>query len=149
MLALTPFNKNQLRKQSGYDLMNFYDLFDDFLDDNFSNMRSFKNDTFKLDVKDQEQEYVVEAEMPGVTKDQIHLDYQGNQLLIRVEKQEQTEEEKDNYIHRERKFSSMQRSIMLKDIEPSSIEASLENGVLKIKLPKTEQKPSKYQIEVK
>ncbi len=149
MLALTPFSKSQLRKQNGTDLMNFYNMFDDFWDDNFFNMRSLKNDTFKMDVKELDQYYLIEAEMPGVKKEEIHLDYQDGQLLISIKKEENIDEENDHYVHRERRVSSMQRGMMLKNINPEAIEASLEDGILKINLPKLEPKSSKVQIQVK
>lgn len=149
MLALTPFSKSPVRRQSGNELMNFYNMFDDFFDDNFFNMRSLKNDTFKMDVKEQDQSYLIEAEMPGVKKEEIKLDYQDGQLLISVQKEENINDETDNYIHRERRMTSMQRGMMLKDINPKGIEASLEDGILKIVLPKLEPKSNKVQIQVK
>lgn len=149
MLALTPFSKNPIRKQNGTDLMNFYNMFDDFFDDNFFNMRSLKNDTFKMDVKEQEQSYFIEAEIPGVKKEEIKLDYQDGQLLISVQKEENINDESDHYIHRERRMTSMQRGMMLKDINPEGIEASLEDGILKINIPKLEAKSNKVQIQVK
>lgn len=149
MLALTPFSKNPVRRQSGNDLMNFYNMFDDFFDDNFFNMRSLKNDTFKMDVKEQDQSYLIEAEMPGVKKEEIKLDYQDGQLLISVQKEENINDETDNYIHRERRMTSMQRGMMLKNINAEAIEASLEDGILRIILPKLEPKSNKVQIQVK
>lgn len=149
MLGLTPFNKNQLQKRNGYDLMDFYNMFDDFFDDNMLGLRSLRNDTFKMDVKEQEQSYLVEAELPGIKKEEIKLDYQDGRLMISVSRQEEVNEEKENYIHRERRTSSMQRSIYLKDVDLGKIEAKLEDGVLRISLPKTEPTSNRLQIEVK
>lgn len=149
MLSLTPFNKNQIQRRNGADLMNFYNMFDDFFDDNFFNMRSLKNDTFKMDVKDQDSHYLIEAEMPCTKKEEIKLEYLDNHLVIRVEKQEEINDEHENYIHKERRSSSMQRSIYLKDINLKDIDAKLEDGVLKIQIPKSEPDANRIQIEVK
>lgn len=129
--------------------MDFYNLFDEFFDDSAFGLRNLKNDTFKLDVKDQETNYLVEAEMPGVQKEDITLDYQNDQLLISVRKNEEINEEKDNYIHRERRTTSMQRSIYLKDVKIDDIDAKLEDGVLKITIPKAEVTSAKRLIEIK
>ncbi len=149
MLGLTPFNKNQLQRQNGYDLMDYYNMFDDFFDKDLFNMRSLKNDTFKMDVKELDQSFLIEAEMPGVKKDEIQLEYQDNRLSISINRQEEVNEERENFIHRERRISSMQRSIFLKDVNIESIDAKLEEGILKIQIPKSEPKVSKVQIEVK
>ena len=149
MLGLTPFNRNALQKSGGRNLMDFYNLFDEFFDENAFGLRNLKNDTFKLDVKDQETNYLVEAEMPGIKKEEITLDYQDDQLLISVRKNEEINEEKENYIHRERRTTSMQRSIYLKDVKIDGIDAKLEDGVLKIMIPKTEVSSAKRQIEIK
>ena len=149
MLGLTPFNRNALQKSGGRNLMDFYNLFDELFDENAFGLRNLKNDTLKLDVKDQETNYLVEAEMPGIKKEEITLDYQDDQLLISVRKNEEINEEKENYIHRERRTTSMQRSIYLKDVKIDGIDAKLEDGVLKIMIPKTEVSSAKRQIEIK
>jgi len=77
------------------------------------------------------------------------LDYQNDYLIIRAENNEEINEEKENYLHRERRCSSMQRSLYLKDIDVQKVDARLEDGVLKISLPKLEQPSSKLQIEIK
>ena len=149
MLGLTPFNKNQLQRQNGYDLMDFYNMFDDFFDKDLFNVRSLKNDTFKMDVKELDQNYVIEAEMPGVKKEEIQLEYQDNRLTIGVKRQEEINNESEHFIHRERRVSSMQRSIFLKDVNIQDIDAKLEDGVLKITVPKSEPKVNNFQIEIK
>lgn len=149
MLGLTPFNRNQLQKQNSYDLMDFYNMFDDFFDKDFTSIRSLKNDTFKMDVKETDQHFLIEAEMPGVKKEEIQLEYQDNRLTIGVKRLEEINEEKENFIHRERRVSSMQRSIFLKDVNIQDIDAKLEDGILKVQVPKSEPKADRIQIEVK
>ena len=63
-------------------------------------------------------------------------------MTISVQREENIKEEKKNYVHRERRFSSMSRSLYLDDAKSTGIKAKLENGVLSIKVPK-ENKPNK------
>ncbi|WP_312354322.1 Hsp20/alpha crystallin family protein [Aminipila sp.] len=149
MFGLTPFNRNQLQKRDGHDFVDFYNMLDNFFNDSPFNFRNPMGDAFKLDVKDQGNAYLVEAEMPGIKKEEIKLDYQNDYLIIRAENNEEINEEKENYLHRERRCSSMQRSLYLKDIDVQKVDARLEDGVLKISLPKLEQPSSKLQIEIK
>lgn len=131
MFGLTPFNRNRALTNTGAN--DFYNAIDDFFNDSFMPLRSFlSNDTFKIDIKETEGAYLVEAEMPGIKKEEIQLDYHNDSLIISVQRQEEINEDKDNYIHRERRMSAMQRSIYLKDINEESIEAKLEDGILKI-----------------
>ncbi|WP_324823991.1 Hsp20/alpha crystallin family protein [Sinanaerobacter sp. ZZT-01] len=149
MYGLTPFNKNQMQRRDGHDFVDFYNMFDDFFNNNLLNAKSLRNDTFKLDVKEEDTSYIVEAEMPGVKREDIKLDYQNDNLIISVQSNEEIKEEKDNFIHRERRSTSMQRAIYLKDINAREIDAALQDGVLKIVLPKTEPTDARLQIEIK
>lgn len=149
MFGLTPLNRNQLQKRDGHDFIDFYNMLDDFFSDNPFSLRNPGSQAFKLDVKDQGNAYLVEAEMPGTKKEEIKLDYQNDYLIIKVEKNEEINEEKENFLHRERRSSSMQRSVYLKDIDVANVEAKLEDGILKISLPKIEQPSNKLQIEIK
>lgn len=149
MYGLTPFNKNQIQKRDGRDFVDFYNMFDDFFNNNFLSSKSLKNDTFKVDIKEQDTSYIIEAEMPGIKKEDIKLDYQNDNLTISVQSNEEINEEKENFIHRERRTTSMQRSIYLKDIDVQGIDAKLQDGILEIVLPKIEPSSSKLQIEIK
>ncbi|MDF2613871.1 MAG: Hsp20/alpha crystallin family protein [Clostridia bacterium] len=148
MFGLTPFNRNVVQKTNN-EFVDFYNIIDDFFNDSFLPMRSLRNDTFKMDVKENEKEFLIEAEMPGVKKEEIKLDYNDGRLVISVQKDEQINEEKNNYIHRERRVSSMQRGVYLKNIKIDGIDAKLENGILKIVAPKLEIAENKCQIEIK
>lgn len=134
MFGLTPFNRNRALSNTGVN--DFYNAIDDFFNDSFMPLRSLRNDTFKIDIKETDGAYLVEAEMPGIKKEEIQLDYYNDSLIIFVQKQEEINEDKDNYIHRERRMSAMQRSIYLKDINEEAIEAKLEDGILKVIAPK-------------
>jgi len=103
---------------------------------------------FKLDVREKDNEYLVEADLPGIKKEEIHIDLDEGRLTISVEREEKTEEEKKDYVHRERRYSSMSRSIYLAGAKQEGITAKMENGVLDITIPKEAAPASKVDIQI-
>lgn len=144
MFGLTPFNKNQVRRTDDLDT-----FLDDFFSDRLFPLRSLRHDTFKLDVKDEGNAYFVEAELPGIKKEEIELNYQDGILSISVVREASNEEEQKNYIHKERRVSKMCRSLRLGDINMEQVEASLKDGILEIKAPKQQEVEQKTRIMIK
>jgi len=147
MLGLTPFNKKK------YDLLlpdlnNFDNMLDDFFDEKWMNKKNLFRDTFKMDVQENEDNYVVEAELPGVKKEEIDVKMDDGRLQISVEREEVTEDNKKNYIHKERRCSSLKRSVYLVDAENKEITAKLEEGVLNVTIPKKEKENRSKKIEI-
>ncbi len=147
MFGVTPFNKSVVRRKGEPET--FSDLIDDFFGDDFFPLRSLRYDTFKVDIREEDQAYLIEADMPGVKKEDIHIDYHDRLLSISIEHEEQKEEEKKNYVHRERKQCSMHRTLNLGELDQEKIEASLEDGILKIKAQKAEFIETKKRIQIK
>jgi len=136
MAGLIPFN----RKRN--DIMDigfndFSNMLDDFFTGNWP-QRSLYGDTFKIDIQDNGKEYIVEAELPGVKKEEVEITLNEGRLNLSVKKEEMTENKNKKYIHRERKFSQMSRSILLADANADQIQAKLNDGVLTIVIPKEE-----------
>jgi HSP20 family protein len=106
----------------------------------------FHKDTMKVDIKETEKQYIVEAEIPGVKKENIKLELDDDVLTIRVEQNEQIEEEGVNYIRKERKLTSFSRSFYVENVKHEDVSAKYENGILKVVLPKREKglKKGKY-----
>ncbi len=147
MAGLVPFNRNRFGiRTTGFE--DFYNMLDDFFSDTQPPRRSLLSDTFKVDVQENEKEYCIEAELPGVKKEEISLEINEGQLTISVNREQSLEEDKTNYIHRERRFSSMKRSIYLQEAVVDSIKARLEDGVLNITVPKQEKKDKTLRIEI-
>lgn len=147
MAALIPFNKkNPNSLSTGFD--EFNNMLDDFFADGWPFRRSLLADTFKIDVQEKDKEYIVEAELPGVKKDDVSLDYDEGKLSISVKKSEESEEKKKNYIHRERRYSSAARSVYLENANPDGISAKLENGILCITVPKQERPDNSKHISI-
>ena len=135
MAGLIPFNRRNA------DLMNtgfndFYNMLDDFFSEGMMPNRNLLRDTFKLDIEDKENEYLVEAELPGVRKDEIDLNIEEDNLCITVNRMNEMNKEEKNYIHRERRASSMSRRIRLQGAKLDEIKAKLEDGVLFVAIPK-------------
>ena len=147
MTGLVPFNrKNTNLLSTGFE--DFYNMLDDFFSDNWSSRRSLDRDTFKINVQQNETEYFIEAELPGVNKDEIDVDLNESRLIISVKREEKVNEEKKNYIHRESRFASMSRSVYLADADAKGIKAKLDNGVLNIIVPRQEKGVRAERIEI-
>lgn len=106
----------------------------------------------KCNIAELKDHYEITAEMPGFSKDQIHISMENGVLSISAKKEEtkETKDEERRYIRRERGVAAFQRQFSVKGIKESDIKASLKDGILKIELPKLEkeiEKPSR-QIEI-
>lgn len=111
-----------------------------FPEDSF--LRSFFSDfpqkpNFAMDIRDEGDHFLLEADMPGFSKDHIKVNYKNNVLTIQAERSETKEDSKDDrYMVRERHASSVRRQIIVENIREEDITGSMEDGVLKIVLPK-------------
>jgi HSP20 family protein len=123
---------------------NLFGLMDDFFE---NNVKGLFNTTFKLDVQEAEGKYIVEADMPGIKKEEIDLMLKDGELSISVKKEEVTNEEQKNYIHKERRLNIMSRKIYLPNTKPESVKAKLEDGVLTIVIGKEEKTKHKINID--
>ncbi len=147
MFGVTPFNGHVVKRNNEPDA--FRDLIDDFFRDDFFPFRSLKYDTFKVDIQEKDDNYLIEADMPGIKKEDIHLEYHDGLLNISISHEENKEEKDKNYIHRERKQCAMHRTLNLGDLDEEHIEAQLKDGILTIKAPKTTIAQTTKQIEIK
>jgi HSP20 family protein len=95
----------------------------------------------KLEVKEDEKSYTVHAEIPGVKKEDIQIDINGDQVTIRAEVKKEKEEKKgEKVIHSERIYGMVSRSFTLPtDVDAQGAKAEYKDGVLNVSLPK---KPS-------
>ncbi len=86
MKDLIPFGKrNFLRRRDG--LEDFYDVMDNFFSSPMTTGRSFIEESFKLDIKDEEDKYIVKADLPGVERDEINLRVSDGTLIISIERE--------------------------------------------------------------
>lgn len=134
----------------------FSTLFDDFFNDSFDFLGKdfFGKGTYpKVDVRDEPNQLVLEAEVPGLKKDQVKVELDNGILRIKGEKKETDEKKSKSYIHRELKHSSFCRSFAVGDnIDVEKLSAKFEDGVLEITFPKKvveQPKAAVKQIEIK
>ncbi|CAH1073715.1 Hsp20/alpha crystallin family protein [Candidatus Nitrotoga sp. 1052] len=118
-------------------------------------MRPFSMETetpslIKIDLTENDTTYTVRAEIPGMKKEDVKVQVDGNRVSISAEtKQEKEEKEGERVICRERYQGSSYRSFTLgSDVDESKAQAKFENGVLELTLPKKSGKTSK-QLEIK
>lgn len=126
-------------------------LFPKFMDDFFNNDRflldlngnfpdlSFQNIMPEANIVENKKEYLIELAVPGLDKKDFNIEMKNGMLIVSAEKEEETKSEDKNYLTREFSYSSLYRSFVLPDnLVADKIDAKYENGVLKLKLPKSE-----------
>jgi HSP20 family protein len=102
-----------------------------------------------VDIYDNENDIVIKAELPGVDKEQIAIDLQGNVLTLKGERSSENEVKEENFYRRERSYGRFERSFMLPiEADPETVKAEFKDGVLNIQVPKPEEKkPKKITVQ--
>lgn len=94
----------------------------------------------RLDVDETDQAYTVTADIPGVDKNDIKVEVDGNHVVISAERKQNTEEKKGNTVRRERQWGQHYRAFTLQyPVDDTKAEAQYEHGVLRLTLPKKPQ----------
>jgi len=136
MFELAPFNRNSLFPRRI--------LQDFFTDDFFPGLSPIKADVYQED-----NNLVIEAELPGFSKEEIKVQVQDNHLTIAAQRNQSTEEKSENYIRRERSVNQVCRTFAIEDLDADNIQAKFENGLLRLTVPKPEQlQPKSRDIEI-
>jgi HSP20 family protein len=102
-----------------------------------------------VDVFEEKDDIVVKAEIPGIDKENIEVNLADHHLTIKGEKKKEEEIKEKNYYRCERSYGSFIRAVELpKDVQADKVKASFKNGILEVRLPKTEEAKNK-EIKVK
>lgn len=98
---------------------------------------------FKTDISDRGDSYLLEADLPGFEKGDIHLDVSNDTLTISAERHSEHEEKdkKKNYVRLERSYGKYSRQFDISNVDSDRITAKYDNGVLKLTLPKKKEIP--------
>ena len=119
-----------------------------FLDDVFEDFNS-NNNSMKCDVYEKDGAYNIEVDVPGFKKEDINIDVDNGYLTVKASKHFDETEKTKNYICRERRYGKFERSFYLGDLKTDDVEASFENGTLKIRVQIIEESKDKKRIEIK
>ena len=129
-----------------------FDLFgDDFFRDDF--FKGEKNNLMKTDIKETENSYILDIDLPGYKKEDIKVDVTDGYLTINAKvSNEKHDEQKGKYVRRERFMGECTRSFYVgDDIKEDEIKANFKNGILNLEVPKVkpeEKKSNKKYIEI-
>lgn len=138
-MFLVPYGRrNRGLSERPHDVFNIGGFLDNFFGDSFMPAFFAGDAQIKVDIKENEKEYIVEADLPGVKKEEINVDLNNDRLTILVSRNEETNIEKENYIRKERRSGSYCRSFYVENVIEDQISAKFENGVLSVILPKKE-----------
>jgi len=111
--------------------------------------KTFSSQMPSVDVTDDKKEVTVRVEVPGMTEKDLDLTWHDGVLRIRGEKRDEKEEKKNGRTYRECRYGSFSRDIPLGDtVEWSGAKAHYKNGVLTVKMPKTENARKAIEIKV-
>lgn len=102
-----------------------------------------------MDLAEDENAYIVKAAIPGVKPEEVEVTLQNNVLTLKGEAKEDKEIKEANYYLRERRYGNFMRSVTLPTaVKAEQIEAKHEDGVLTVRLPKSEEdKPKKITVK--
>ncbi|MCR4437144.1 MAG: Hsp20/alpha crystallin family protein [Clostridiales bacterium] len=149
MSALLPWNRRNYgipRRNSIWDLRS---VFEDFFNDSFFPAAFAGMGSIRADIRETDKEFIVDAELPGVRKEDIRLDLRDDVLTISVEHKEETSQESEKYIWKERKYGALSRSFFVDGVKQEAVTAKFVNGVLTVILPKQEgSRENRHRIEI-
>ncbi|RHR08078.1 Hsp20/alpha crystallin family protein [Pseudoflavonifractor sp. AF19-9AC] len=127
-------------------------LFDEFFDDNFGMLPMWNGrnplygkhakNLMKTDVRETEDTYEVDIDLPGFKKDEISVDLEDGYLTIRAAKglDKDEKDKKGKYIRQERYAGACSRSFYVGDVEAEDVTAKYGDGILKLSMPKQAKK---------
>ncbi len=142
-MGLIKYNTNDYRPTS------FRSFVDNFFNDDFRG-GSVSSFTPRVDIAETEKEFEVQLHVPGVKKDEINIDLNENVLTISGERKFENEKNEKNFHSVESYFGSFKRTFQLPDlVDRDKIDASYQDGILVVKLPKDAKKSAKKQISIK
>ncbi len=103
-----------------------------------------------VDISESADSYEVTAELPGLSKDDVKISYEGGVVSIRGEKKQEKEDKSKNYHRIERSYGAFERSFRLPThVDVNKIEAKFKDGVLTLHLPKAEEaRPKEIPIKI-
>lgn len=121
-------------------IRNTNDIFDDF----FTGLNKRSSSFLTTDIKESDNDYTLLMDLPGFKKEDIKISLLDGILTIDVERTNELDEEKENYIRKERSYGKYSRAFKVGNISLDKIEAKFEDGLLSLIIPKSEKETRKY-----
>jgi HSP20 family protein len=124
-------------------------IFDNMLSDFFSPVpwklsSSNENLSLKVDIYEKENTIIINAELPGIAKEDISVDIKGKLVTLGGERKSDQEINEENCYRRERRFGKFERTFNLPfEVNSESVKATYDNGILKLEIPKPEEQVTK------
>lgn len=133
MFTLVPYRRYLSRPANPFDSM----LNDSFFRPFLNGSEAMLGSTFRVDIRESDASYTIEAEIPGLNEDQIKLEVDDAILTISADFSTEKNQEENGRTYTERRSGHMERSFNLDGIDESNITANYKNGILYVNLPKT------------
>lgn len=117
--------------------------------DEFAGFQNSSSDSFspRIDISEDENSILIDAEIPGVTKEDIKITLQDNIITIDGEKKKISEDKEKNYYREERFFGKFKRSFTLPvEVDSENVDATFKDGMLEVKLNKLEPKKAEERV---
>ena len=139
MFSLTPYYRRTL----GYDPFRELDRIE-------RRLFGVNIPDFRMDLREEEDEFVMEADLPGYSRDAISIEVEGGYMTVRAERVGREEsEEAGRYLRNERTAGVLERTFTLAGVDADNMSASYENGVLTVRMPKKKSDlPKKRTLEI-
>lgn len=135
MFNLVPFNrKNEMAPREDF----FNHLFDQFFREDFFAPFMAAGNSFRVDLRENRDAYLISADLPGMKKEDITIQFANDYLTISAKRQEEVTDQEENYLRRERHQGEYSRSFYIKNVRDEAIDAEFKDGVLTVTLPKRE-----------
>ena len=142
MFALSPFRRQGLTGN--------YDPFREF--ENLERRFFFGGalPDFRIDIREEGEEYILEADIPGVSKENISIEIEGAYMTIRAARTgSDGTGANSTYLRKERSFESVERTFEISGVDTDHLHASYENGVLSVTMPKKKNaEPKRRSLEI-
>ena len=137
--------KHRPKRISPFYSDNFSRIFDDFFGPaHFSVAAPARQPSMAVDIYEKEGKILIEAEISGVEKEDIHVDVKGRLLTLKAEKKEEKEVKEENSYRKERSYGSFERTFNLPyEINEEHVAANYKNGLLTLEISQPEEQKAK------
>jgi HSP20 family protein len=136
---------NRLRTGSSMGNRMFDDMFSDFFSPTLWKQSNWnENLGLKVDIYEKENTIIINAELPGIAKEDISVDIKGKLITLGGERKSDEEVNEENCYRRERRFGKFERTFNLPfEVNSESVKATYDKGILKLEIPKPEEQIAK------